>query len=76
LFRGDTILMATDGVSEVMDDNGVELGDTEIFRKTLQSGAAKSPKEFVDDIVKLIMDYNGDKKLHDDVTMMIAKVGY
>ena len=76
LFRGDTILMATDGVSEVMDDNGVELGDTEIFRKTLKSGAAKSPKEFVDDIVKLIMDYNGDKKLHDDVTMMIAKVGY
>ena len=76
LFRGDTILMATDGVSEVMDDNGIELGDTEIFRKTLQTGAAKSPQEFVDDIVKLIMEYNGDKKLHDDVTMMIAKVGY
>lgn len=76
LFRGDTILMATDGVSEVMDDNGVELGDTEIFKKTLQTGAAKSPKEFVEDIVNLIMTYNGDKKLHDDVTMMIAKVGY
>ncbi|MCQ2598055.1 MAG: SpoIIE family protein phosphatase [Treponema sp.] len=76
LFRGDTILMATDGVSEVMDDAGVELGDTEIFKKTLQSGAAKSPKEFVKDIVDLIMEYNGGKKLHDDVTMMIAKVGY
>ncbi len=76
LFRGDTILMATDGVSEVMDDAGVELGDTEIFRKTLQTGAAKTPKEFVNDIVNLIMDYNGGKKLHDDVTMMIAKVGY
>ena len=76
LFRGDTILMATDGVSEVMDDAGVELGDTEIFKKTLQLGAAKTPKEFVQDIVNLIMEYNGDKKLHDDVTMMIAKVGY
>jgi len=76
LFRGDTILMATDGVSEVMNDEGVELGDTEIFKQTLQSGAAKSPQEFVDDIVDLIMEYNGDKKLHDDVTMMIAKVGY
>jgi len=76
LFRGDTILMATDGVSEVMDDSGVELGDTEIFKKTLQSGAAKTPKEFVEDIVNLIMEYNGGKKLHDDVTMMIAKVGY
>jgi serine phosphatase RsbU (regulator of sigma subunit) len=76
LFRGDTILMATDGVSEVMDENGVELGDTDIYRKTLIAGAAKSPQEFVDDIVDLIMKYNGDRKLHDDVTMMIAKVGY
>ena len=76
LFRGDTILMATDGVSEVMDDSGVELGDTDIYKKTLIAGASKSPKEFVDDIVDLIWKYNGDKKLHDDVTMMIAKVGY
>ena len=76
LFRGDTILMATDGVSEVMDENGVELGDTDIYRKTLIAGAAKSPQEFVNDIVDLIMKFNGDRKLHDDVTMMIAKVGY
>lgn len=76
LFRGDTILIATDGVSEVMDDNGVELGDTDIFKKTLVAGAAKSPEEFVNDVVDLILKYNGDKKLHDDVTMMIAKVGY
>ena len=76
LFRGDTILIATDGVSEVMDDSGVELGDTDLFKKTLIAGAAKSPQEFVDDIVDLIWKYNGDKKLHDDVTMMIAKVGY
>ena len=76
LFRGDTILMATDGVSEVMDDSGVELGDTDLYKKTLIAGASKSPQEFVDDIVDLIWKYNGDKKLHDDVTMMIAKVGY
>ncbi|MCR4899868.1 MAG: SpoIIE family protein phosphatase [Treponema sp.] len=76
LFRGDTILMATDGVSEVMDDSGVELGDTDLYKKTLIAGASKSPQEFVDDIVDLIWKYNGDKKLHDDVTMMVAKVGY
>lgn len=75
LFRGDVILMATDGVSEVMDDNGVELGDTELFKKTLQSGAAKKVEQFVDDIVNMIWQYNGNKKLHDDVTMVIAKVG-
>lgn len=75
LFRGDTILLATDGVSEVMDDNGVELGDTELFTNTLKSSASKQPQQFVDDIVSLIMKYNGDKRLHDDITMMVAKVG-
>ncbi len=75
LFRGDTILLATDGVSEVMDDNGVELGDTEEYIQTLKSSAAKQPQQFVDDIVELIMRYNGDKRLHDDVTMLVAKVG-
>lgn len=75
LFRGDTILLATDGVSEVMDDDGVELGDTDLFKETLKNSASKQPQQFVDDIVELIMKYNGDKRLHDDVTMMVAKVG-
>lgn len=75
LFRGDTILLATDGVSEVMDDDGVELGDTELFKDTLTTSAAKSPQQFVEDIVDLIMRYNGDKRLHDDITMMVVKVG-
>jgi serine phosphatase RsbU (regulator of sigma subunit) len=75
LFRGDTILMATDGVSEVMDDNGVELGDTELYQQTLQEAASKQPEQFIGDIVDLISKYNGTKKLHDDVTMMVAKVG-
>ncbi|MCQ2241627.1 PP2C family protein-serine/threonine phosphatase [Treponema sp.] len=74
LFRDDVILMASDGVSEVMNDEGVELGDTELYENTIKKSAAKSPKEFIDDVVNLIMDYNGGKKLRDDVTMMVAKV--
>lgn len=61
LFRDDVILMASDGVSEVMNDEGVELGDTELYQKTIKKSAAKSPKEFIDDVVNLIMEYNGGK---------------
>ena len=75
MFRGDTMRIATAGVSEVMDDNGVELGDTEEYLQTWKASAAKQPQQFVEDIVDLIMRYNGDKRLHDDVTMMVAKVG-
>lgn len=74
LFRDDVILMASDGVSEVMNEEGVELGDTELYQDTIKKSASKSPKEFIDDVVQLIMDYNGGKKLRDDVTMMVAKV--
>ena len=52
----------------------MELGDTELYQKTIKKSAAKSPKEFIDDVVNLIMEYNGGKKLRDDVTMMVAKV--
>ena len=74
LFRGDVIFMSSDGVSEVMDDNGVELGDTKLYHDTITRSAVKSPKQFVDDVVNLVMTYNGNKRLHDDVTMMVAKV--
>ena len=74
LFRGDVILMATDGVSEVMDENGVELGDTQLYEDTIKHSAVKSPAEFINDVVGLVFSYNGDKKLRDDVTMMVAKV--
>ena len=74
LFRGDLILMASDGVSEVMDENGVELGNTDLYLDTIKSSACKSAQHFVDDIVDLVLEYNGDKKLRDDVTMLVAKV--
>lgn len=74
LFRGDVILMASDGVSEVMDESGEELGDTELYTNTIKTSASKHPQEFINDVVDLVMTYNGNKKLRDDVTMMVAKV--
>ncbi len=74
LYRGDVVLMASDGVSEVMDDTGVELGDTELYMNTVKNSAHKGAKHFVNDIADLVLDYNGDKKLRDDVTMLVAKI--
>jgi serine phosphatase RsbU (regulator of sigma subunit) len=75
LFRDDLILMASDGVSEVMDDEGVELGDTDLYIKTIKNSAFKTADHFVSDIADLVMSYNGDKKLRDDVTMLVVKIG-
>ena len=74
LYHGDTILIASDGVSEVMNSEGVELGDTDIFKQTMQASAEKRPEQFIEDMAKLIFRYS-EGILHDDVTMMVAKVG-
>jgi len=74
LYRGDVVLMASDGVSEVMDESGVELGDTDLYMNTVKNSAHKSAKHFVNDIADLVLSYNGDKKLRDDVTMLVAKI--
>jgi len=74
LFRGDVVLMASDGVSEVMDSSGVELGDTELYLAAVKNSAHKSAKHFVEDIADLVLSYNGGKKLRDDVTMLVAKI--
>lgn len=74
LFRGDVILMASDGVSEVMDDKGVELGTTKLYQETIKASAAKTPNQFINDVVELVLSYSGGKKLRDDLTMMVAKV--
>lgn len=74
LYRGDVVLMASDGVSEVMDASGVELGDTELYMNTVRNSAHKAARHFINDIADLVLSYNGDKKLRDDVTMLVAKI--
>jgi hypothetical protein len=74
LYRGDLVLMASDGVSEVMNESGVELGDTELYLTTVKNSAHKAARHFIGDIADLVLSYNGDKKLRDDVTMLVAKI--
>lgn len=75
LFSGDLIMMASDGISEVMDANKVELGDTQLFTDTIKASASKDPEDFIKDMVDLVMSYKAEPRLHDDLTMLVAKVG-
>lgn len=74
LFSGDLIMMASDGVSEVMNADKVELGDTQLFTDTIKKSASKEPREFIKDITDLVFSYNADTRLHDDLTMLVAKL--
>ena len=73
LFRGDLILMASDGISEAMDKDGVELGTTDTYLTTIKNSANKSAGSFVSDLANLVLSHSGGH-LRDDVTMLVAKV--
>lgn len=79
LRSGDLLLMASDGVGEAKNSEGVELGDTELYLQTVKNSAHKSAAHFVDDISELVLNYcgvaDGTGRLRDDVTMLVAKVG-
>lgn len=74
LFWNDLILIASDGISEIMDDKGIELGNTALYLNTIKNSASKSAHFFIEDIKNLIVSYNGNKKLRDDITMLVIKV--
>lgn len=73
LFRGDLIVMASDGISEAMDKDGVELVSTDAYLGTIKNSASKSAGGFVSDMVSLVLSHC-DGHLRDDVTMLVAKV--
>ncbi len=74
LFPGDTILMASDGVSEVADAEGEMLGDSEMWIDFILSESEKEVGVFVEGIADLVMEHAKESELRDDVTMLAVKM--
>lgn len=71
----DVILIASDGASEMPNDEGVQLGDTEEWQNTLIKCSKMSAEEVINTVSSLVFKNLGDRKLKDDVTMLAVKVG-
>ncbi len=74
LYRGDVIFMATDGIPETMNEEGVELGDTELYMDSIKSFAQGGAQDVLDKTAELALSYVGNNKLRDDITMLCVKV--
>jgi serine phosphatase RsbU (regulator of sigma subunit) len=75
LHPDDVILIASDGVTEVTNKEGVQLSENKVYLQTIKSlSEESSPEEMVDSLADLVLTYTGEKKLRDDVTMLIARV--
>jgi len=75
LRSDEIILLASDGVTEVVNKEGKRLGETELFERALLQYSRLPAAEFVGSITTLLYDYVGDLALKDDVTILATKVG-
>ncbi len=75
LRSDEYILLASDGVTEVVNSAGERLGETEHFERSLLQYSRQGAVDFVGSITGLLYDFVGDLALKDDVTILAAKVG-
>lgn len=74
LYRGDVLIMTTDGVPETTNDQGIELGDTEEYITALKSYANKDAGEIVKSIAGLAFSYAIGSRIRDDMAIVAVKI--
>lgn len=72
LKRGDSIVLFSDGVTELQNENEVRYGNDR-FLNTLKPLATLNPKEMITEIEKDLELFKGKMKQSDDITIMVLK---
>ena len=75
LYKGDVLLIYSDGVPEAMNSEGVELGETDFYldsiKKIVQTNNAQG---IVDSIADMAIKYVRGEKMRDDVTIVACRI--
>jgi serine phosphatase RsbU (regulator of sigma subunit) len=74
LHPGDTLVMFTDGMTEVMDRRGRLLGREPFLTQVLRHRAATTAQEMTVRIFEAVNDYGRGGRHRDDMTLLIARV--
>lgn len=72
LYKGDTLFLYTDGVTEAMDPRGALFSD-ERLRKVLRRLKDADLKDVISGVMEKVQAFAGDAPQMDDITMMILR---
>ena len=75
LETGDTILLYTDGFSEALNREGEEFGDEALLNAARRHAAAPTAQALLDAIRNEVDMFTTDAGQHDDMTMIVMRVG-
>ncbi|MFQ5677653.1 MAG: PP2C family protein-serine/threonine phosphatase, partial [bacterium] len=70
----DVYVFYTDGISEAMNKNGDEFGEDRLRNVIAENGHC-SAKDLIAKTTREIMKFSGNTEQHDDITMVVVKVG-
>jgi sigma-B regulation protein RsbU (phosphoserine phosphatase) len=73
LEKGDTLIVFSDGITEAMDENGVEFGDHRLLETARKHSELPSEK-IASEIMAEVGRFTGPVPPHDDMTLIVARV--
>jgi phosphoserine phosphatase RsbU/P len=73
LQPGDSLFIFTDGVTEAVDDAGVEYGEARLI-SCIQNGAAQNASETLGRVMADVNAFVGYARQHDDITCFVLRV--
>lgn len=73
LYKGDRVVLYTDGVVEAMNEQREEWGD-ETFYKFVRDHAELPSKDFVRQLLQALDKHKGNAEQHDDITVTTFRI--
>ena len=74
LYRNDLLVITTDGIPEITNEEGVELGSNEIYIKSIKSFASSDASTIASKVADLGLTYSASKASRDDTTILAVKL--
>ena len=74
LYRNDLLVITTDGIPEITNEEGVELGSNELYVDSIKSFVSSDAPEIVEKIADLGLNYSAAKAFRDDTTILAVKL--
>lgn len=74
LYRNDLLVVTTDGIPEITNEEGVELGNNELYIDSLKSFASSDASAIVEKVADLGLNYSASKAFRDDTTILAVKL--
>jgi len=74
LTPGSVLAIFTDGITEAVNQADEEFGEARLL-EALQKSRQGTPEEIYKFVISRVRDWQGDLPQHDDITLIVAKVG-